>query len=241
MSKLDVTKYDGVLVVDSRLIAQELGIKHKNFLATLNKYIDEIEEDWGQVAFETETVTNSVGASNYLKYALLNEQQATLLMTYSRNTDPVRRCKRQLVKAFDKAKVIQGIELDLRIVEIESNLEKALSAINSLSSINAQLQSQIQNLLPASKVNYIPPGWDAELWNKLPPQDKRHFRFLHRHRGFRPDYRSKVPLQELTEQFKQKQKDELKTAVVEVSPEEKQRLEALRLEALKLLREEGDV
>ena len=48
MSKLDVTKYDGVLVVDSRLIAQELGIKHKNFLATLNKYIDEIEEDWGQ-------------------------------------------------------------------------------------------------------------------------------------------------------------------------------------------------
>ena len=159
-------------------------------------------------------------------------------MTYSRNTDPVRRCKRQLVKAFDKAKVIQGIELDLRIVEIESNLEKALSAINSLSSINAQLQSQIQNLLPASKVNYIPPGWDASVWNKLPPQDKRHFRFLHRRRGFRPDYRTEMPLEQLTEQFKQKQKDELKTAVVEVSPQEKQRLEALRLEALKLLREE---
>ncbi|NJO63135.1 MAG: hypothetical protein HC836_34435 [Richelia sp. RM2_1_2] len=105
------------------------------------------------------------------------------------------------------------------------------------------LQSQIQNLLSASadyshiKANYIPPGWNASVWNKLPPQDKRHFRFLHHRRGFRPDYRNEMPLQELTEQFKQKQKDELKTAVVEVSPEEKQRLEALRLEALKLLRE----
>ncbi|NJM23728.1 MAG: hypothetical protein HC907_36545 [Richelia sp. SM1_7_0] len=114
-----------------------------------------------------------------------------------------------------------------------------LNSIPRLQEAITQLQSQIQNLLPASKANYIPPGWNAELWNKLPLQDKRHFRFLHRRRGFRPDYRTEVPLEELTEQFKQKQKDELKTAVVEVSPEEKQRLEALRLEALKLLREEG--
>ncbi|MGF1673445.1 MAG: hypothetical protein ACFCUV_07140 [Rivularia sp. (in: cyanobacteria)] len=116
-----------------------------------------------------------------------------------------------------------------------------LNSIPRLQEAITQLQSQIQNLLPASKVNYIPPGWDAEVWNKLPLQDKRHFRFLHRRCGFRPDYRNEVPLEELTEQFKQKQKDELKTAVVEVSSQEKQRLEALRLEALKLLREEGDV
>ncbi len=147
MSNLNVTKYEGVLVVDSRLIAQELGIKHKNFLATLNKYIDEIEADWGHVAFETETVINSVGASNCVKYALLTEQQATLLMTYSRNTFQVRLCKRQLVKAFDKAKEIQSSELNLRITEIENKLEAALRAITSLSSANAQLQSQVQNLL----------------------------------------------------------------------------------------------
>ena len=122
-------------------------------------------------------------------------------------------------------------------IELIQAIPAMQEAINSLISANAQLQSQIQNLLPASKVNYILPGWDAEVWNKLPLQDKRHFRFLHHRRGFRPDYRNEMPLQELTEQFKQKQKDELKTAVVEVSPQEKQRLEALRLEALKLLRE----
>ncbi|NJO30528.1 MAG: hypothetical protein HC874_25545 [Richelia sp. SL_2_1] len=115
-----------------------------------------------------------------------------------------------------------------------------LNSIPRLQEAITQLQSQIQNLIPASKSDYIPPGWNTEVWNKLPPQDKRHFRFLHRRRGFRPDYRTEMPLQELTEQFKQKQKDELKTAVVEVSPEEKQRLEAARLEALKLLREEGE-
>ncbi len=118
--------------------------------------------------------------------------------------------------------------------------EEQLALLNSIPRLQeaiTQLQSQIQNLLPTSKANYIPPGWNASVWNKLPLQDKRHFRFLHRHRGFRPDYRTELPLQELTEQFKQKQRDELKTAVVEVSPEEKQRLEAARLEALKLLRD----
>ncbi|MGF1674854.1 MAG: DNA-damage-inducible protein [Rivularia sp. (in: cyanobacteria)] len=123
------------------------------------------------------------------------------------------------------------------IASVLEKLDRHNQIIEKQDQVIRLLQSQIQNLIPASKANYIPPGWDAELWNKLPPQDKRHFRFLHRRRGFRPDYRTELPLQELTEQFKQKQKDELKTAVVEVSPEEKQRLEALRLEALKLLRE----
>ena len=104
------------------------------------------------------------------------------------------------------------------------------------------LQSQIQNLLPASKANYIPPGWDAKIWEKLPPQDKRHFRFLYRRRGFKPSYKTgdSVPIEALTLQAKQKQKDELKTVVGEISIEEKERLQALLLQALKQFREEGE-
>ena len=93
-----------VLVVDSRLIAQDLGIKHKNFLETLNKYLSEIEEDWGRVAFETRVVKLPQGGSYKETWALLSEEQATLLMTYSRNTKRVRQCKRNLVKAFSHAK-----------------------------------------------------------------------------------------------------------------------------------------
>ena len=115
-------------------------------------------------------------------------------------------------------------------------------AIAQLSSANAKLQSQIQNLLPASKATYIPPGWDAEVWEELPPQDKRHFRFLYRRRGFKPSYKTEdlVPIEALTFQAKQKQKDELKTVVGEISTEEKERLEAAKLEALKQFREEGE-
>ncbi len=234
MSNLNVIEYEGVLVVDSRLIAQELGIQHKNFLATLNKYIDEIEEDWGQVAFKTETVINSVGASNSVKYAFLTEQQATLLMTYSRNTITVRQCKRQLVKAFDRAKVVLGSELQSRVAELENNLEIALKAITSLSSANAQLQSQMQNLLPISS-DFMPPGWNAEVWKKLPPQDKYHFRFISRRRRFRPSNQGKDDALPAitTEQMKQKQKNELQQVVGEISQKERERIEAVKQEALR--------
>ncbi len=227
MSSLKVTEYDGILVVDSRLIAQELGIQHKNFLATLSKYIDEIEEDWGQVAFETETVTNSVGASNPVKFALLTEQQATLLITYSRNTQQVRKCKRRLVKAFEKAKQSLGNEFQLRVGALESKLEMALQAI-------ASLRSQIQILLPTSADN-IPPGWNSEIWHSLPPQDKRHFRFLHHRRSFKPSDQSNEPLQLpsiTTEQIKQKQHDEFQQVVGEILEEERSRIEAIKRELL---------
>ncbi|MHC5821610.1 MAG: Rha family transcriptional regulator [Nostoc sp.] len=232
-TELSVVERSGVLVVDSRLIAIELGIQHKNFLATLDKYIDEIEEDWGQVAFETETVTNSVGASNSVKYALLTEQQATLLMTYSRNTEQVRRCKRQLVKAFDRAKLSLTEAVDLRFFELEKKLTAQSEAI-------ALLQSQIQNLLPIS-ADFIPPGWDADVWEKLPPQDKRHFRFMFRRRRFRPG--DEVEIKALptitSHQIRLIQRAEVERLIGEVPEEEKQRFDALKKQVLKQYRHAG--
>jgi phage regulator Rha-like protein len=236
MSSLNVIQHEGVLVVDSRLIAQELDIQHKNFLATLTKYIEEIEEDWGQVAFETETVTNSVGAGNSVKYALLTEPQATLLMTYSRNTEQVRQCKRHLVKAFEKAKLALSSAVELRVAELEQKIAAQGEAIT-------QLQSQIQNLLPPS-ADFIPPGWNEEVWRKLPRQDKRHFRFLYRRRGFRPSGQGTNEQLALpivtTEQLKQQQRDEFELLLGESSAQEKEQLEAAKQEALKKLWSQGE-
>ncbi|WP_414755850.1 hypothetical protein [Anabaena sp. CCY 9910] len=100
----------------------------------------------------------------------------------------------------------------------------------------AQLQTQVQTLLPPS-ADFMPPGWDAEVWNQLPPQDKRHFRFLFRRRGFRPSAQGQEKPKALpaisTEQMKQNQTDEVAQLVSEVSPEEKQRLQAAKLQALR--------
>lgn len=99
-----VTEIEGVLVVDSRLIAARLGIEHESFLRTIKKYQTKIEQHFGQFRFEIGTVANSVGAVNQTKYALLTEAQATVLMTLSRNTYEVVECKIELVGAFEKAK-----------------------------------------------------------------------------------------------------------------------------------------
>ncbi len=103
-NSIEITECNGQLFVDSRLVAQELGIAHKNFRATIEKYRTEIEQDFGQLPFETEVGYREQGGGNPEKFYYLNEDQATYLMTLSKNTVKVRACKRQLVKSFAEAK-----------------------------------------------------------------------------------------------------------------------------------------
>lgn len=101
MSELSVSEHDGVLVVDSRLVAERLGIEHDNFLQTVQNYQTQIEQAFGILLFET---GKNKGRGRPQKYILLNEDQATFVMTLSRNTSEVVRCKIDLVLAFSKAK-----------------------------------------------------------------------------------------------------------------------------------------
>ena len=121
------------------------------------------------------------------------------------------------------------------ISELLVTIEQQNQIIAEHSSALALLQTQVQNLLPPDST-VPPPGWNPEIWEQLPPQDKRHFRFLYRHRGFQPDNQNgdeSANYAAIIEQVKQKQKDELNAAIGEMSPEEKLRLEALKKEALK--------
>ncbi|BAY20226.1 KilA-like protein (plasmid) [Anabaenopsis circularis NIES-21] len=116
-----------------------------------------------------------------------------------------------------------------------SNEQMALlQAIPAMQQAIADLQSQIQNLLPPS-ADFIPPGWDAEVWRKLPSQDKRHFRFLYRRRNFRPSQENQpLALPAATvEQVKERQRAEVEQLVGEVSLEEKQQFQAAKLQKLR--------
>jgi phage regulator Rha-like protein len=64
------------LVVDSRIIAQRLGVTHEATIKTIEKYATELQQ-FGHLRFEIGTVTNSVGAVNPTRFAWLNENQAT--------------------------------------------------------------------------------------------------------------------------------------------------------------------
>lgn len=95
---------NGTLVVDSRLIAERLGVQHETLMRTIKKYEPELTEAFGHLRFEIGTVQNSAGAINETRYALLTEEQATTVMTFSRNSPEVLQCKIDLVTAFKKAK-----------------------------------------------------------------------------------------------------------------------------------------
>ncbi len=105
----------------------------------------------------------------------------------------------------------------------------------------ARIQSQLQTLLPVS-ANFMPPGWDAEVWDSLPPQDKRHFRFMFRRRNFQPIDKDETPkLPFSVEEIKQRQRAEVEKLVGEVSLEQKWKLEDVKQELLaRFWAEEGE-
>jgi Phage regulatory protein Rha (Phage_pRha) len=96
---------DGELVVDSRLIADRLQIEHESFLKTLDTYENQIQQAFGILRFEIGKIE---GRGRPPRYALLSEDQATFVMTLSRNSPEVVQCKIELVQAFSKAKKMLG-------------------------------------------------------------------------------------------------------------------------------------
>ncbi|HYX15676.1 MAG TPA: hypothetical protein VE944_15170, partial [Nostoc sp.] len=79
------------------------------------------------------------------------------------------------------------------IPQLQQKFEQQNQVIEQQGRAITELQSQIRNLLPIS-ADFMPPGWDADVWEKLPPQDKRHFKFMFRRRSFRPGNETEVKL-----------------------------------------------
>ena len=122
MSLLTVSdRGDGVIVVDSRLIAAQLGIQHKNFLGTIEKYNHKMASnpEMGPAAFQTRLVKRLQGGTYEERWAWLTELQATFIMTLSRNTEQVVNCKLALAIAFDKAKQVIKDIIPAQSQEIE--------------------------------------------------------------------------------------------------------------------------
>ncbi|TAN26108.1 MAG: hypothetical protein EPN31_14095 [Castellaniella sp.] len=90
--------------VDSRLLAQYLGNQHQHVRELLADYAEDFRQ-LGLLRFETEAVKEAgARGTKYVKFALLNEDQAYLLLTYSRNTKRVPELKVRLVLAFREAR-----------------------------------------------------------------------------------------------------------------------------------------
>ncbi len=110
---IKVEHRDGIQVVDSRIVAKGLIIKHKNLIETIKKYQKDLE-DLGTLTFETEVSKHETGGARSIFY-YLNELQCHFVVTLSRNTTEVVKFKKGLVIAFDKAK--KEVQLLEQVIE----------------------------------------------------------------------------------------------------------------------------
>lgn len=80
----------------SRIIADHAEVAHHSVTRLIRDYAKDLEE-FGIIGFEIHKLD---GRGRPRKIYCLNEEQATLLITYLDNTEPVRAFKKELVKQF---------------------------------------------------------------------------------------------------------------------------------------------
>ena len=85
--------------VDTRMLAKHLGGRHQSLFELVKDHRVDFEE-FGLLRFQTGKPTGGRPE----RFALLNEDQCYLLLTYSRNSARVRDLKVRLVKAFRNAR-----------------------------------------------------------------------------------------------------------------------------------------
>ena len=82
----------------SEVIAECAGVKRHAIQVLIQQHEKDFQE-FGKVSFEMRPLAGSKTGQMFKVY-YLNEQQATLLMTYLRNTEVVRAFKKELVRQF---------------------------------------------------------------------------------------------------------------------------------------------
>lgn len=132
---------DGQAVTTSLAIAEGTEIQHKNILEMIRKNPQDFN-DFGRVSFETQPF-ETAGGIQKREVAILNEQQATLLLTYMRNNEIVKGFKKHLVKSF----------FDIR-EKLRSQMNPAIpQTLPEALRLAADLAEKNQKLLEEQKIN----------------------------------------------------------------------------------------
>ena len=114
-SNITLVKFDGEYRVDTRVIAESLGVDHRSTFRLVNLYKSDFEE-FGVLRFEITKPPKGTAGGRPEKYAILNEDQCYLLLTYSDNTAMAREAKKALVRAFSNARNQSSIDSMMNLV-----------------------------------------------------------------------------------------------------------------------------
>lgn len=116
---------DGQAVTTTLAIAEGTKNSHEAVIKLVRKYAADLRE-FGVLDFKSES-----SGGRPTEYAVLNEQQATLLLTYMRNSEIVRAFKKKLVKEFwSMAQRLRDMALDrTRSRHIAASAYKLMSTV----------------------------------------------------------------------------------------------------------------
>lgn len=133
-------------VTTSLAIADGVENPHKSVIQLIRNNLEDLQQ-FGPIAFEMRKGGSlpQGGFAKPTEYAILNERQATLLMTYMRNNKVVKEFKIRLVKAFyELAEKARKPAEELDRIEL---LKMALEAEEQ----KLQMRNQINELIPKAK------------------------------------------------------------------------------------------
>ncbi len=102
---------DNTPVVSHRVISEHTNMQEKSVSRIIRNLTTDFEE-FGRVGFEIHTLDTKGGVQEIKTY-YLNEQQVTLLLTYLRNSEIVRKFKVTLVKEFYELKERNTVPYEL--------------------------------------------------------------------------------------------------------------------------------
>lgn len=124
---------NGLPVTTSVIISHGIQLSHEPVIKLIRKYLDDLKT-FGNVLFETESF-KTAGGTQKREITILNEPQTTLLLTFFKNTEIVRKFKVALVQKF---------------YELRNQLQaKYCPALNQLETLTPAQQHQIQTAVAA--------------------------------------------------------------------------------------------
>lgn len=137
MSNLSVQTINSALVIDSRLIAEELGIEHR----ALRQLIRNNEVDFKEIDNLNISNVGVAGTSSYETFYYLTEDQCYLAVMQAKNTIQARQLKINIVKAFKSAR--EALQ-----PKLPSNYKEALLALVAAEEEKEALASQVAEQAP---------------------------------------------------------------------------------------------
>ena len=142
-----VVDNDNTPTTNTLIIAEGTGIQHASVIKLVRQNVSALEE-FGLVRFEIRPRSAGQHGGGDTEYAVLNEQQATLLFTFMKNTKIVKEFKIALVKAFyEMAKKLREQETSTAF-QIPRTLSQALRLAADLEEKRLALENQIKEDAP---------------------------------------------------------------------------------------------